>query len=58
MNKLKLDLEAVRVESFAIEREDAQNLGTVRALEADGRPVQRHTMFTFCPTDCSCPFTG
>jgi hypothetical protein len=50
MNKVKLLLEDLRVESFAVEP-DFWGTGTVRGLEVEGTGVHSNCA-THCATDC------
>ena len=56
MQKLTLDLETVRVESFATAATEADIRGTVQGREYGIVPSPT-LQFTFCRTDCSCPNT-
>jgi hypothetical protein len=58
MKKLKLDVEQLRVQSFAADTAPAAGAGTVRALEATvtcvlrcGTAVQRQSCYNGCTYD-------
>lgn len=49
MNKMKLVLEDLQVESFAVQADEMER-GTVRGLQVDSG-IHSHC-YTHCPTDC------
>ena len=49
MNKLKLELDAVTVESFAVEPSHVQEAGTVEAYVTGSYPLCVKTRLTYCP---------
>jgi hypothetical protein len=70
MRKLKLEIDALSVQSFATTAPDAPRRGTVRAAEGTvvtacgtcvGETCEGPTCFTSCgfgPPDCVCPPPG
>jgi hypothetical protein len=49
MNKLRLELDSVTVESFATERRHEQDSGTVEAYVTGTYPLCVKTQLTYCP---------
>ncbi|HEX6749642.1 MAG TPA: hypothetical protein VF092_20285 [Longimicrobium sp.] len=57
MKKVKLSLDTLSVESFAVVAESAEK-GTVLAHRPSGMPFTCDTCGATCLTDCTCPVTG
>ncbi len=53
MNKLQLDLDTLRVDSFETDDAEQAQRGTVRGQEA----APSYLDVTICPTSCRCPNT-